>query len=85
MNLPIGLGACTKDLKQVMKTEEVTYWDVPGINKDFSVYKLPYLAFFNDLDKIFILFSSDIASVALLLKVFWVMGKQIVLVRTKCD
>lgn len=63
----------------------MTYWDVPGINKDFSVYKLPYLAFFNDLDKIFVLFSSDISSVALLLKVFWEMGKRIVLVRTKCD
>ena len=68
-----------------MKRGEVTYWDVPGINKDFSVYKLPYLALFNDLDKIFILFSSDISSVALLLKVFCVMGKRIVLVRTKCD
>lgn len=68
-----------------MQFGNVLYWDAPGINKNFSVYKLPYLAFFNDLDKIFILFSSDIFSVSVLLKVCWVMGKRIVLVRTKRD
>jgi Sec7-like guanine-nucleotide exchange factor len=43
------------------------------------------LGFFNDLDKIFVLFDSEIESVALILKVFNALNKQLVLVRTKCD
>ena len=63
----------------------MTYWDAPGINKDFGFYKPHHLGFFNDLDKIFVLFDNEIEQVALILKVFYAMKKEVVLVRTKCD
>jgi hypothetical protein len=83
--LPIGLGSCTKEATKIKTQGDVTHWDAPGINKDFGFYKPHHLGFFNDLDKIFVLFETEIDSVALILKVFNAMNKRIVLVRTKCD
>ena len=85
LKLEIGLGSCTKEAKEIHKVGNVTYWDAPGINKDFGFYKPHHLGFFNDLDKIFVLFESEIESVALILKVFKEMGKKLVIVRTKID
>ena len=85
LKLEIGLGSCTKEAKEIKQVGNVTYWDAPGINKDFGFYKPHHLGFFNDLDKIFVLFESEIDSVALILKVFNAMGKKIVVVRTKID
>ena len=85
LNLHIGLGSCTKEAKEIHKAGNVTYWDAPGINKDFGFYKPHHLGFFNDLDKIFVLFSNEVGEVALIIKVFAAMNKKMILVRTKCD
>lgn len=85
LKLEVGLGSTTKEANEIHKVGNVTYWDAPGINKDFGFYKPHHLGFFNDLDKIFVLFESEIYSVALILKVFNAMGKKIVVVRTKID
>jgi hypothetical protein len=60
--LSIGLGSCTKEANQIYKAGDVTYWDAPGINKDFGFYKPHHLGFFNDLDKIFVLFTNEESS-----------------------
>lgn len=85
LKLEIGLGSCTKEAKEIHKVGDVTYWDAPGINKDFGFYKPHHLAFFNDLDKIFVLYSNEVEDVALIIKVFAAMNKKMILVRTKSD
>jgi len=50
LNLEVGLGSCTDEVKIVKILGNKTFWDVPGVNNDFNMYTLEQLSFFNDLD-----------------------------------
>lgn len=85
MELLIDFGPGTKEATIIKMQNNVSYWDTPGINQNIDYCKPPYLAFLHSLDKIFVLFDSDIQSVATILRVLNIMKKEIVVVRTKCD
>lgn len=69
LRLPVALGHMTKNCEAVHQVDHRVFWDVPGSNDDFRFYKAENLAFVNSLDQCVILFDTDIAAIANIIKV----------------
>lgn len=88
INQDVGIGETTQIAKPVYKNskKKLIIWDVPGINKDFSIYDPKNLGFFKSLSKIFILYKDSPKVCDKVIKVLnEIKPGCLYLIRTQCD
>lgn len=88
INEEVGLGEITSVAKPIYKNDvsKIIVWDVPGINKDFSMFDPQNLGFFHGCDKIFVLYKDSPKRCEHIIKVLdKIKNGKIILVRTQCD
>lgn len=87
-NEEAGIGETTKVARPIYKNEisKLIVWDVPGINKDFSIYDPKNLGFFAGCDKIFIIYKDSPKRCDNIIKILnKIRPGNIFLIRTQCD
>lgn len=88
LNEETGIGETTDVAKPVYKNtdKKLVIWDVPGINKNFSIYKSENLSFFAGCHKIFILYKDSPKRCDKIIQVLnAIKPGQLILIRTQCD
>jgi len=85
IKLPVSLGHCTEGCKKVHTHDNTVIWDMCGTNDDYKFYNSKTLGFIASLDKVAILFSTDISAIANILRVVNEINPNIVLIRSKVD
>ena len=84
----VGMGETTSVAKPIYKNEvtKLVVWDVPGINRDFSIYDPKNLGFFASCDKIFIIYKDSPKRCDNVIKVLnQIKPGALHLIRTQCD
>lgn len=85
LKLPVSMDHCTEGCEVVHKQGANVYWDVAGKNDDFRFYDPASLSFVKSLSTVVILYDSDMAMTANMIRVASKINTNIVLVRTKVD